>query len=145
MLFHLKGQACSLRLRLNVTLLTNCTYQLNMALHWKLRYTADQIAMTNQLIKIFDDLHGACAKQCNKADLYCYSTDLLVCSILRRRILDETKTPASKVKDSPCMLQCRNKHQENDLPMCWLRLNLIVTVYVLTIFFKMTNQLIKKF
>ena len=142
MLFHLKGQACWLRLRLNVTLPTICIYYLNMALNWKLRYTADQIAMTNQLIKIFDDLHGACAKQCNKADLYGHSTDLLICSILRRRNLDGTKTPASKVKDSPFIPQYRNKQQENDLPMCWLRLRLNVTV--LTNFFKTTNQLIKK-
>ena len=43
-----------------------------------------------------------------------HSTDLLICSILRRRNLDETKTPAWIFKDSSYM-QCRNKQSENDL------------------------------
>ena len=61
------------------------------------------------------------------------ATDLLVCSILLRRNLDGKKTPASKVKDPPFIPQFRNKQQENDLRMCWLRFRLNVTV--LTNFF----------
>ena len=42
-------------------------------------------------------------KQGNEGDLQCYSTDLLACSILRRRNLDETKNLREVWEGPPCM------------------------------------------